>query len=61
MPNDNQINPIRRIAAELIKAESDYRKLTENGNSAAGGRVRKAALAAIKDLQDLRAEVQTIR
>jgi|1_EtaG_2_1085319.scaffolds.fasta_scaffold82645_2 hypothetical protein len=61
MSNDNQTNPIRRIAAELIKSESDYRKLLESGNSAAGGRVRKAALDAIRELKALRIDVQSMR
>ena len=59
--SDFSDNPVRRIASAVIAVESDYRKLVEDGNSAAGGRVRKAALEAVSALKQLRKDVQELR
>ena len=59
--SDFSSNPVRRVARTIISVESDYRKLIENNNSAAGGRVRKAALEAIQQLKELRKDVQALR
>ena len=44
---------LRTILTELAQAELDAEKC-EDGNASAGRRLRKASMAAIKELKDLR-------
>tara|TARA_B100000886_G_scaffold260597_1_gene185485 strand:- start:13105 stop:13284 length:180 start_codon:yes stop_codon:yes gene_type:complete len=47
---------LKEILQTLIKAEEDAIKC-ESGNASAGRRLRKASMAVIKELKDLRAQV----
>ena len=46
----------KEILAALQEAEKDSEKC-DRGNASAGRRLRKACLAAMKDLKELRAEI----
>ena len=47
---------LKEILQTLTKAEEDAIKC-ESGNASAGRRLRKASMAVIKELKDLRAQV----
>jgi hypothetical protein len=50
------VEKLKNILEELAQAEEDATK-SEDGNASAGRRLRKASMAAIKELKELRSLV----
>ncbi len=55
------MNPYSKITALLSEVEDDFTKFYEQGNQAAGTRVRKAMLDLKNLSQEIRLEVQDIK